>query len=75
MPDTPKPQRVLLTRDQVVDALRAEVAANGLSNTARKYTLSPQQVSDVCRGRATLTRRMWTMLRFRLHEFFEKVGE
>lgn len=68
-------KRILLTREQVVDALRSEVDANGLSVTARKYGLSPQQVSDVSRGSARLSERMWKKLRWRRFELFEKIEE
>lgn len=71
----PTPKRKLLTREQVIDALRAEVAENGLSVTARKYELSPSQVSDVSRGTAKLSERMYTRMKYVLHELFEKTEE
>jgi hypothetical protein len=74
MTDTPT-KRVLLTREQVIDALRSEVEANGLSVTARKYGLSPQQVSDVTRGAARLSERMWKRLRYQRFELFERTEE
>lgn len=75
MTDTQQTKRKLLTREQVVDALRAECEEHGLSATARRYGLSPQQVNDVSRGNARLTERMWTHLGYVLREFFEKAGE
>jgi 3-hydroxyisobutyrate dehydrogenase-like beta-hydroxyacid dehydrogenase len=74
MTDTPT-KRVLLTREQVIDALRSEVEANGLSVTARKYGISPQQVSDVVRGAAKLSERMYTRMKYVLHELFEREME
>jgi hypothetical protein len=74
MTDTPT-KRVLLTREQVIDALRSEVEANGLSVTARKYGISPQQVSDVVRGAARLSERMWKRLRYQRFELFERTEE
>lgn len=71
----PSTKRVLLTREQVVDALRAEVESNGLSVTARKYGLSPSQVNDVIRGAARLSERMWRKLRYERFELFEKIEE
>lgn len=68
----PTTKRVLLTREQVVDALRSEVEANGLSVTARKYGLSPSQVNDVIRGAARLSERMWRKLRYERFELFER---
>lgn len=70
----------LLTRQQVLDALRAEVAATSLTETARKYstaqdTLAPQQVADVLAGRANLSKRMLRLLRLKLVEFYQKIGD
>jgi hypothetical protein len=71
----PTPKRQLLTRDQVIEALRAEVTEHGLSVTARKSELSAQQISDVLRGAARLSERMWKKLRWRRFELFEKIEE
>jgi len=49
----------------------------GLTAVAKRYELSPQQIADVLAipPRAKLSRRMYTKLRYRLWEFFEKVGK
>ena len=67
----------LLTRLQVICALREERGMRGLAATAERYGLSPQQVADVLSypPRTKLSRRMWTALGYKLHEFFEKVKE
>lgn len=68
----------LLTRDQVLAALRQEVLAagnggpGGLTATAKKYGVSVSQLSDVLRGSAKLSERLYTKLNYILHEFFEK---
>lgn len=62
----------LLTRQQVLDALKQEVAATSLTETARKYQLAPQQLSDCMRGRASLSKRVLKHIRYELIEFFRK---
>jgi hypothetical protein len=59
----------------VIAKLREERGMEGLTKTARRYDLAPQQVADVLAGRAKLSRRMYTHLRYRLHEFFERMAE
>lgn len=71
----PRPTRPrLLTREQVLAALREEREREGLTRTAERYGLAVQQISDVLAvpPRTKLSRRMWTRLGYRLHEFFEK---
>lgn len=72
----PTPSRKLLTREQVIEALRKEVESagqGGMTATAKRYGLSVQQVSDVLKGRARLTQRMWEKLEYRYWEFFERM--
>jgi len=69
------PTRRLLTREQVIAALRQERDDHGLTATADKYDLAPQQIADVLAGRAKLSKRMVEKMSYKLHEFFEKVGE
>lgn len=69
----------LLTRQQVLAALAAEVAATSLTETAKKYStsadiLAPQQLSDVLVGRANLSKRMLRLLKLRLVEFYQRVS-
>lgn len=72
----PTPSRKLLTREQVIEALRKEVESagqGGMTATAKRYGLSVQQVSDVLNGRARLTERMWTRLQYVAYTFFAKL--
>jgi hypothetical protein len=64
----------LLTREQVIDRLRKEVESDGLTVTAARYELAPQQVSDVLHSRASLSRRMAEKLSYKMHVLYEKSG-
>lgn len=64
----------LLTKPQVLFALQAEVDASSLTAVASHYDIAPQQLSDILRGRANLSRRALGKLRYKLHLFYEKVG-
>jgi hypothetical protein len=72
---SPSPRR-LLTRDQVLSALRKERAFLGLTKTADKYGLRAQQICDVLSEppRAKLSKRMAERLSYKLYEMYEKVG-
>lgn len=59
----------------MIAALRAERERDGLTQTARRYGLQVQQVADVLAGRAKLSRRMWTALKYKMHEFFERTSD
>jgi hypothetical protein len=65
----------LLTREQVIDRLRKEVESDGLTVTAARYELAPQQVSDVLRGRANLSKRMAGKLAYVMHVLYERAGD
>lgn len=65
----------LLTRDQVLSALRQERAMLGLSKTADKYAISPQQLNDVLAGRANLSKRMAERMSYLLWTLYEKRGD
>jgi plasmid maintenance system antidote protein VapI len=65
----------LLTREDVIAALMHERVQLGLTATAEKYSLAPQQICDVLAGRARLSKRMVKKLSYKIHCFFEKVEE
>jgi len=67
----------LLTRAQVIEELRKERGMLGLTAVAKRYELSPQQIADVLAipPRARLSRRMYTKLRWKLWELFERLPE
>lgn len=73
---TRSPHRRLLTRDQVLAALRQERGMLGLTATAEKYGLKPSQVCDVLAipPRANLSKKMAEALSFQLVEMYRKVG-
>ena len=80
MPDsksTRPPRPRLLTRDQVLAALRAERGLHGLTATAEKYGLKASQVCDVLSipPRARLSKRMAERLRFQLIEMYARIGD
>lgn len=62
----------LLTRSQVIAMLQHEVKQGSLTETAKKYEISPQQLSDIIKGRAGLSKRVLDKLRLRAHEFYER---
>lgn len=68
------PRRALLTRAQVLATLRDEVSLHGLSNTARKYDLTPQQVWNVTQGGRRMTKAVYTKLNYVMYELFERKG-
>jgi hypothetical protein len=79
-PSQPQPasqpvQSGLLTRDQVMAALNAEIAASSLTEVARRYALSPQEISNVRAGRAGFSKRILARLRLRLREFYERLPQ
>ncbi len=65
----------LLTRDEVLAALRREREKDGLTVVARRYKISPQQLCDCLQGRASLSKRMVKRLKYRLRELYEKVED
>lgn len=65
----------LLTRAEVLAVLRTERIENGLTATAHKYQLSPQQVNDVLSGRAKLSKRMTERIGYKMWVFYEKKKE
>jgi len=73
MPDA-TPQRRLLTREQVVSALRAERERDGLTATARRYGLQVQQLCDLLADppRTKLSSRMVEKLALIVHTFYER---
>lgn len=70
-----KPPPQLLTRQQVVAVLREERARLGLAAVSRRYDISPQQIVDVLAGRANLSKRMYTKMRWVMHELFERTDK
>ena len=69
------PRRALLTRAQVLAGLREEVSLHGLSNTARKYDLTPQQVWNVTQGGRRMTKAVYAKLNYVMYELFERKGD
>ena len=67
--------RHLLTRAEVIQKLREERGLNGLTKTAEKYDISPQQIADILAGRAAMSKRVYTRLKYKLHEYFERLPE
>ena len=65
----------LLTRVEVLAALRTERIEEGLTETARKYSIKPQQLCDVLAGRSKLSKRMAARLSLKIWTFYEKDGE
>lgn len=47
----------------------------GLSKTADKYAISPQQLNDVLAGRANLSKRMAERMSYLLWTLYEKRGD
>lgn len=72
---TRPPRRRLLTRDQVLAALRAERGLHGLTKTAEKYGLAPQQICDCLAGRCRLSKRMAERLSYELIEMYARIGD
>lgn len=75
---SPTAARRLLTREQVLSALRQEVQSGGqggLTATAHRYGLSAQQLNDILVGRSNLSKRVVAKLRLRLHQFYEKLED
>ena len=64
----------LLTEQQVLDALQKEVAFTSLTAVAKKYDLQASQISDVLRGRASLSKRMTGLLGLVVHRYFERLN-
>ena len=72
----PTPTRPhLLTRAEVIAELRRERGMEGLTKTATKYQIAPQQLCDVLANRAALSKRMAAKLAYIMHVLYEKVGE
>ena len=71
------PTRHLLTREQVVEALRYERGMEGLTKTAAKYGLRVSQICDVLSipPRAKLSKRMALRLRYQLFEMYSRIGD
>ena len=67
------PPRRLLTRAQVLAALRREREDTGLSATARRYGISPQQLWNVLEQSAPMSKRMLRKCKYRVWEFLERV--
>jgi hypothetical protein len=65
----------LLTEQQVLDALQKEVEFTSLTAVAKKYDLQASQLSDVLKGRASLSKRMTGLCGFVVHRYYEKVGK
>ena len=72
---TRPPCRRLLTRDQVLAALRAERGLHGLTATASRYQIAPQQLCDILAGRAGLSKRVAARLRYELVELYARIGD
>lgn len=64
----------LLTRAQVIERIKLDMAKSSLTEVAARHEISPQQLSDLCYGRANLSKKMLAKLSYRLWEFYEKVG-
>lgn len=71
------PRRRLLTRQQVISALREERQQSGLVVTAEKYGIKPSQLADIIAlpPRARLSRRVWESANYVMYELFEKKAE
>src|SRR5437762_2231029 len=63
----------LMTKQQVIAALLTEIEQTSLTETARRYSLPVQQLNDVVKGNANLSKKMAGKLRLRLHELYEKI--
>jgi hypothetical protein len=74
-PTRPPSPRRLLTRDQVLMRLREERAMEGLTKTATKYQIAPQQLCDILAGRSKLSKRVAERLNYVLWTLYEKAGE
>jgi hypothetical protein len=75
-PTCPLSPRHLLTREQVLAALREERGMHGLTVTANRYSIPVQQLCDVLSipSRKKLSKKMLEALKIKLWEFYEKVG-
>lgn len=65
----------LLTREQVLAALREEREREGLTRTAARYEVQPQQLCDLLAGRTKLSARLLEHFRYVAHTFYEKKEE
>lgn len=74
MPAAPPPCSQLLTKPQIIQKLKSEIALTSLTDTAEKYHIKPQQLSDIMYGRANLSKKALAKLKWKLWEFYEKVG-
>lgn len=74
IPATPPAISKLLTRAQVIERIKLDIAMSSLTEVAARHDISPQQLSDVCHGRASLSKKMLAKLSYKLWEYFEKVG-
>jgi hypothetical protein len=74
-PPSPPLLRRLLTRDQVLMRLREERAMEGLTKTATKYQIAPQQLCDILAGRSKLSKRVAERLNYVLWTLYEKGAE
>lgn len=77
MTDQSRQRPRLLTREQVLAALREERERGGLTRTAEHLGIKPQQICDLLAvpPRTKLSKRMWTQMGYKMHEFFEKLDE
>lgn len=79
MPDSQptrrRPPANLLTRDQILAELRRERGMDGLTKTAARYEIAPQQLCDVLAGRSQLSKRMAERMKLVIWTLYEKRGE
>ena len=69
-----KPAPRLMNRAQAIQSIQDEVDRTSLTAVATHYDISISQLSDILRGTANLSKRARRLLRFKLHEFYEKVA-
>lgn len=72
--DVPPAISKLLTRQQVIQRIQMDIAKTSLTEQATKHGISPQQLSDICHGRANLSNTVLDKYSYRKWEYFEKVG-
>lgn len=63
----------LLTRAQVIERIKLDIAKSSLTEVAARHEMSPQQLSDIVYLRANLSKKALEKLFWRKWEFFEKV--
>lgn len=69
------PASPLMTREEVLAALREEVSRSTQAAVAAKYSISPTQLNDILRERGNLSKRALGKLRWELIRLYRKLSD